>query len=230
MAQLQRYSLIKTKFPREMVLLQGRGCVWGKCTFCDYYGDISKNPFETNRKALDRVTGKYGVLDVINSGSFSELDAETKQYIGRIIKEKNIHTLWVECHWIYRNSLDKIRDLYPGVNVKFRTGVETFDPGMRKKWEKGIGMNVTPPMIKKYFDGICLLICVKGQTKEMILKDIETADELFEYFNVNVFNANSTDTVRDEELLKWFVSDVYPGLSKNKKCEILISNKDLGVG
>ena len=34
---MERYSLIHTKLPREFVLLQGTGCRWGKCTFCDYH-------------------------------------------------------------------------------------------------------------------------------------------------------------------------------------------------
>lgn len=230
MSELNRYSLIDTHLPREMVLLQGRGCVWKKCSFCDYYDDVGPDSFEINKNVLDKVTGKYGIIDVINSGSFHELDDRTKEYIGKIIREKKIHTMWTECHWIYRHRLDMIRKLYPETNIKFRTGVETFDPAVRSSWNKGIGKNVKPEDIKKYFDGICLLICVKGQTKEMIKKDIDIADRYFEYFSVNVFNINSTDEKQDAELTKWFVSDIYPELIKKDKCEILIDNKDLGVG
>ena len=74
---MERYSLIHTKWPREFVLLQGTGCRWGKCTFCDYHQDASEQPFETNKQVLQQVTGQYGVLDVINSGSCVELDQET---------------------------------------------------------------------------------------------------------------------------------------------------------
>ena len=92
---MQRYSLIKTKLPREFVLLQGRGCKWRKCTFCDYYDDVSENPYEINREVLQQVTGKYGVLDIINSGSAPELDEDTLSLISTIVKEKNIH--FVSC-------------------------------------------------------------------------------------------------------------------------------------
>lgn len=78
---MERYSVIDKKFPREFVLLQGIGCRWGRCTFCDYHSDIGDNPFEVNREVLERVTGLYGVLDVINSGSCIELDSESIEMI-----------------------------------------------------------------------------------------------------------------------------------------------------
>ena len=90
---MQRYSLIHTKMPREFVLLQGSGCKWRRCTFCDYHEDVSDNPFAVNREVLSRVTGHYGVLDVINSGSAMELDEETIDMIRRVAEEKKIHTL-----------------------------------------------------------------------------------------------------------------------------------------
>ena len=85
---MQRYSLITEKFPREFLLLQGTGCRWKKCTFCDYYDDASDSPFETNRKVLEQVTGEYGVIDIINSGSAMELDAETINMIKEIVVAK----------------------------------------------------------------------------------------------------------------------------------------------
>lgn len=102
---MDRYSVIHTKMPREFVLLQGTGCRWGKCTFCDYHSDTSDTPFETNRAVLQQVTGVYGVLDVINSGSAPELDAATIELIKQVVREKNIHTLWFEAHYMYRHRL-----------------------------------------------------------------------------------------------------------------------------
>ena len=85
---MDRYALIHTKMPREFVLLQGTGCRWRKCTFCDYHEDVSEHPFEINEPILRHVTGKYGVLDVINSGSVMELDVETIALIKEVVKEK----------------------------------------------------------------------------------------------------------------------------------------------
>ena len=74
---MERYSLISEKFPREFLLLQGKGCRWRRCRFCDYYGDVGEDSVEVNRAVLERVTGEYGVLDIINSGSAMELDEQT---------------------------------------------------------------------------------------------------------------------------------------------------------
>ena len=101
--------------PREFVLLQSKGCKWGKCTFCDYHLDRNSSPFETNRLVLSRVTGVYGVLDVINSGSAIELDSQTIDLINAIVEEKHIHTLWFEMHYMFRNQLEDFAKLFPRV-------------------------------------------------------------------------------------------------------------------
>ena len=241
---MNRYSKITEKLPREFVLLQGTGCKWRQCTFCDYHTDVSTDPFEVNRQVLEQVTGEYGILDVINSGSAFELDDRTISFLQRIIVEKNIHTLWCEMHWMYRNRLEEFRKrILSGVNnssfltphtsfltIKFRCGIETFNPQLRQQWHKGVPITVTPEDVAQYFQGICLLCCVEGQTKETILNDIELAQRHFEYFSVNLFCNNTTSVRRDEALVKWFIQEVYPSIKDNPKIEILIENSDLGVG
>ncbi|MBR4094370.1 MAG: hypothetical protein IKK23_03065 [Bacteroidales bacterium] len=225
-----RYSVIKEKFPREFVLLQGRGCKWGKCTFCDYHSDTSENPFEVNRPVLELVSGLYGVLDVINSGSCMELDGQTLELLQSIVAEKNIHTLWVEAHWIYRHKLAAFAALFPGVQVKFRCGVETFDPVLRKRWNKGIPETVAAADIAGYFKGVCLLCGTDVEDFNHIVTDIETACENFEYLSVNLFCNNTTGVKRSEEIARRFVDEIYPLYKENPKIEILIENNDLGVG
>lgn len=225
-----RYSVIKEKFPREFVLLQGRGCKWGKCTFCDYHSDTSEKPFEVNRPVLELVSGLYGVLDVINSGSCMELDGQTLELLQSIVAEKNIHTLWVEAHWIYRHKLAAFAALFPGVQVKFRCGVETFDPVLRKRWNKGIPETVAAADIAGYFKGVCLLCGTDVEDFNHIVTDIETACENFEYLSVNLFCNNTTGVKRNEEIARMFVDEIYPLYKENPKIEILIENNDLGVG
>ena len=116
---MQRYSLIHTKLPREFVLLQGTGCRWRQCTFCDYHDDISTDPFSINRPVLELVTGVYGVLDIINSGSALELDEQTIALIQQVVRKQGIHTLWFEAHYMYRHRLAQFASLFPGVTVKF---------------------------------------------------------------------------------------------------------------
>ena len=227
---MDRYALIRTKMPREFVLLQGTGCRWRKCTFCDYHEDVSECPFEVNKPVLRRVTGQYGVLDVINSGSAMELDADTIALIKEVVREKKIHTLWFEAHYMYRKKLAPFAEQFAPVKVKFRCGVETFDPELRDAWKKGIPSSVSAQDIARYFQGICLLCCTQGETKEHILKDIELARQHFEYFSVNVFCNNHTEVKQDKELATWFAQEVYPTIKEDTRIEILMENTDLGVG
>ena len=227
---MDRYALISTKMPREFVLLQGTGCRWRKCTFCDYHEDVSERPFEVNEPVLRQVTGQYGVLDVINSGSAMELDEETIALIKKVVKEKKIHTLWFEAHYMYRKKLASFAEQFPSAKVKFRCGVETFDTALREAWKKGIPSSVSVQDIAKYFQGICLLCCTQGETKEHILKDIELAKAHFEYFSVNVFCDNHTSVKQDKELASWFAKEVYPMIKDEPGIEVLMENTDLGVG
>ena len=227
---MDRYSLIHTKMHREFVLLQGMGCKWKKCTFCDYHEDVSENPYEVNEPVLRQVTGQYGVLDVINSGSAMELDDKTIELIKEVVKKKQIHTLWFEAHYMYRKKLAEFAKQFAPAKVKFRCCVETFDVELRDHWKKGIPSSVTPEDIAMYFQGVCLLCCTQGETKENIIQDIETARKHFEYFSVNVFCNNSTPVKQDKELAQWFAREVYPQIKDVEGIEVLMENTDLGVG
>ena len=227
---MDRYSLIHTKMPREFVLLQGMGCKWKKCTFCDYHEDVSENPFEVNEPILRQVTGEYGVLDVINSGSAMELDDKTISFIKEVVKEKQIHTLWFEAHYMYRKKLAEFAKQFAPAKVKFRCGVETFDTNLRDKWKKGIPSSVTPEDIAEHFQGVCLLLGTEGETKDHVISDIQIAKKHFEYFSVNVFCNNSTQVKQDKELAQWFAREVYPLIKDEEGIEVLMENTDLGVG
>ena len=91
-------------------------------------------------------------------------------------------------------------------------------------------MEVAAEDVAKYFQGVCLLCCTEGDSKERILSDIAMAEKYFEYASVNVFCENTTNVKRDDALVDWFVEEVYPKLKQSKKIEILINNTDLGVG
>ncbi|MBO5382511.1 MAG: hypothetical protein J6A40_10575 [Bacteroides sp.] len=227
---MERYSLIHTKLPREFVLLQGTGCRWGKCTFCDYHQDASEQPFETNKQVLQQVTGQYGVLDVINSGSCVELDQETIELIKKVVSEKHIHTLWFEAHYMYRHELESFAQQFAPAQVKFHCGVETFDADLRRRWRKGIPASVTAEQIAKYFQGVCLLCCTQGEEKEHIVQDIALARQHFEYLSINLFCNNTTPLQRDNQLAEWFIQEIYPTIQHDPHIEILLNNTDLGVG
>ena len=139
-----RYSILHEKNPREIVLLRGTGCRWRKCTFCDYHLDSSPDEAENwrlNQEVLQQVTGCYHHLEVINSGSFPELDSRTMKALRDLCREKAIRTLHFECHWLYREEIPALRAAFGavGTTLKIKTGVETFDRDFREKvLRKGI--------------------------------------------------------------------------------------------
>lgn len=225
-----RYSLITDKFPREFILLQGKGCFWKKCKFCDYYNDISENALEINSHVIDKITGKFGIIDVINSGSTMELDSITLDKLINKIDEKNIKEVWLEVHWAYRNILSEFAKKFKSSKVKFRTGIETFDPQLRNYWNKGIPEYVTPIEIAKYFDSVCLLVGTENQSFKSVVSDIEIAKKYFERFMINVFVPNSTSMQKNYELTEKFIKEIYPKIKDDPTIEISLNITDLGVG
>lgn len=168
MQELIRYSVIDNKNPREIVLLRGRGCVWKKCTFCDYHLDFSKDDdanFALNREILSHVTGKFNHLEVINSGSFCDLDESTMQEIERVCREKNITMLHFESHWMHRKEIASLKKRFKGIDVRMKIGVETFDRDYRENvLKKGIGVS-DPAVIAELFDECCLLLGLADRQK-----------------------------------------------------------------
>jgi hypothetical protein len=50
------------------------------------------------------------------------------------------------------------------------------------------------------------------------------------YFSINLFCNNGTAVKRDDELAAWFEREVYPELVGVPGVEVLLNNRDLGVG
>ena len=228
---MDRYNVIDNKNNREIVLLKSFPCVWGKCAFCDYIEDNSKNTEEIiklNKEVLSNVKGIYGVLEVINSGSVFELPKETLEEIKRIVVEKNIKKLFFEAHWCYRNRLDEMREFF-NIPIVFKIGVETFDFDFRNNFLNKNARFRDPREVAEKFQSVCLMVGIKGQTREMIKRDIEIVLEHFKYATINVFVNNTTEIKRDEELVQWF-KDEYEFLNTHPKVEVLYHNTDFGVG
>lgn len=96
---MQRYSTITEKNPREIVLLRGRGCRYRRCAFCDYHEDASCDEaanLAINTEALENVTGQYGTLEIVNSGSFCELEESTMKAIIGVCVAKGIRIVHFE--------------------------------------------------------------------------------------------------------------------------------------
>ena len=212
------------------MLLKARPCKWGKCTFCDYIYDneIDEEKIDKiNLEVLKNVTGEYGVLEVIDSASVFDLTQKTLEEIKRVVEDKNIKKLFFEAHWIYRNRLDEIREFF-NVPIIFKTGIETFDNDFREEVLKKGADFKDYREVKKYFDSPCVMVGIKGQTKEMIDRDMEVIKK-FPHATVNIFMNNSTNIKRDEELVEWFVKK-YKYLEDDPNVDILFEITDFGVG
>lgn len=227
----ERYSRILEKNRREICLLRGFPCAWGKCTFCDYTDDNGRDEaamVQLNRSVLSKVTGELGVLEVINSGSCFELPKETLSDIEKIVREKHIGRLFFEAHWMYRHHLDELRRRMPAP-ITFKIGVETFDRDFRQRVLNKHADFSGPQEVAAYFDSLCLMVGIKGQTKEMIAHDIECLKKYFSLGTVNVYNNNTTPVRRDEELVAWFMEE-YRWLLDDPAVEVLYEITDFGVG
>lgn len=233
--QMQRYSVIPDKNPREIVLLRGTGCKWRRCRFCDYHLDFSADEtanFDLNSKVLSEVTGVFHKLEVINSGSFCDLDEKTMNRILQICREKEISQIHFECHWKDRDYIPALRSRFAAakISTRIKIGIETFDFLFRESYlDKGID-ETEPAVIAESFDECCLLQGLPGQTEDSMKRDIETGLANFERVCVNIMVRNSRSVLPDPRVIRIFFDKVRPIYEKNPRVDILMNNTDFGVG
>lgn len=231
---MKRYSIITEKNSREILLLRGSGCKWRRCTFCDYHLDFSKDEtanYLLNCQELAKVTGRFGVLETINSGSFCDLDEQTVREICRICTEKQIRQLHIECHWKDRHTLPMIRNFFgkAGIQVRVKMGVETFDIAFRDDVLKKGMEYASPQEIAEAADEVCLLFGLRGQSRQSMQADIETGLQYFDRVCINLMTEN-TKMKPDESVLRIFMQELYPRYKDEERVDILIENTDFGVG
>lgn len=230
---MERYSVIKEKNPREIILLRGRGCVYKKCIFCDYHTDCCNDDeenYQLNHSVLSNVTGEYGNLEVINSGSVFELDSKTLGEIKNLCKEKGIKTVHFESHFIYNDKIPALRRTFDGFDLKMKLGLETFDYDFRENvLNKGIRERA-PDIIAAHFDEANFLFGITGQSAQTMKKDVELGLEYFERICINIMCNNTTDIKPDMNVIKVFMDRLYPVYKDNDRVDILINNTDFGVG
>lgn len=152
---MERYNKILEKNEREIVLLRGSGCVYRKCAFCDYHTDKCSDQeanYALNSQVLGRVTGEFGDLEVINSGSVFELDPRTLALVRQICLEKEISTIHFESHYLYRDRIPALRQEFSPFRLKMKLGLETFDWDFRenvlKKRDSGAGRRPHLPALR----------------------------------------------------------------------------------
>ncbi len=203
-----RYCITDDKLKREVVLLKGRYCKWRKCTFCDYWADGSQDQQEldqVNYAELDKITGETGVLEVINSGSIFELPKRHIERIQQIIKDKNIHTFIYEAHYLYHKKVAQFNAQFEVERIIAKTGLETYHDDFRENYlKKGFANPLDQAYLHSLFNGVNLLVGVKGQSIEMIERDLRLATQHMDLIIVNIFTANVRDIEIDEALIEQF--------------------------
>ncbi len=216
-------------------MLRGKGCSWRRCRFCDYHLDSladEKANFKLNEKQLCKVTGIHKKLEVINSGSFVDLDEDTLSFIEQVCLDKQIHQVHFECHWRHRDAVSDFRKRFAalGIELKIKIGVETFDKLFRESYlDKGIDTD-SPEEIASYFDEVCLLQGIPGQTAESMDFDIQTGLSYFERVCVNIMQENLRPVKPDPRVIASFSEKLYPKYIENSRVDILMENTAFGVG
>lgn len=232
---MERYSKIVDKDKREIVLLIGNGCNWSKCKFCNYHLDRNSNEeeqFYINSNVLSKVTGEFGVLEAINSGSIFELNKRSFDKLFEVCKEKQINRLIIESHYMYKKQIEDLRKECEknGIMLQVKGGIETFDNDFRENiLNKGFGYPSIEEL-KETFDVVNLLVGVKGQTIEQIKTDIEIGIENFDRICINLYKEMEGIMPADKNLESIFIKEIYPQLKDDENIDILIENTDFGVG
>jgi hypothetical protein len=229
---LIRYAKYTGHHPREVVLLKGLPCVWSRCTFCDYIDDNTTDQAAIRQVAdeeLMKVTGEFGRLQVINSGSIQELPLFLRERIRDLLKSRGIGEFWTESYWAYRRDYAATRAFFE-VDTHLFLGVETFDDRLRNE-VLGKSMHWdSPDDVAAATDSICLMVGFRGQTKDSVRRDIDILRSKFRYGIVNLFSENRLSAgLMDEEIKAWFREE-FRWLEGEPNLDVLWNNTDFGVG
>lgn len=230
--ELVRYGRYTRKRPREVVLLRGLPCIWSKCSFCDYIDDNTTDLDAIRRTAdaaLARVTGEFGRLMVINSGSIQELPMEIRARLRDLIASRGIREFYTESYWAYRKDFAATRAFF-GCDTHLFLGVETFDDNLRNGVLNKSMHWSSPEDVAAATDAINLLVGFRGQTRDSVRRDVEIMLRLFRYGVVNLFTENTRSAgLMDADLKAWFLEE-FAWLNDEPRVDVLAVNTDFGVG
>jgi len=229
---LIRYAKYRLKLPREVLLLRGLPCIWGRCAFCDYIDDNTEDAELIERIAdenLAKVTGEFGRLMVVNSGSIQELPTSVREKIRRVIHDKGIEEFWTESYWAYRKDYEQARQFF-GVRTHLFLGVETFDDNLRNGVLNKSMHWASIDEVAAATDSICLMVGIRGQTRDIVRRDIDILRTRFRYGIINLFTENRLSAgLMDEDIQAWFREE-FATLRDEPHIDVLWQNTDLGVG
>lgn len=224
--QLVRYGCVDDGIrPREVVLLRSLPCSWGHCTFCDYCDDNVNNVYAAtigSRTVLKNITGKHGVLQVIDSASWAELPFEVMIRLLKVCIAKKIHTIIFEGHWMFVSAINVTNQLFAkfGIAVEYIIGLETIDPCRRAILNKGIPKERTLEQIKDVGFNWCNLLYGDSTSPAIsaFFDEVKKVSEMFDYVNISIFTDNPTATknqiFRRPDLVEDFYNLLLPEIKK----------------
>ncbi len=197
---------------KEMIILKGYPCIHKMCVFCTLHFDNSRDTglmLKINKTILDKIKADKGILEIYNSGSIFELPAATLFALRSKIREKSTQKIITEAHWAYREFFEDMKKFLGAKEAVIKIGVETFNNNLREKiMKKGMGC-VAPRKIRSFTNGINLLVGFRGQTKEIVRKDIDIACRYFEYADINILDEKYVPRkgIVDYKIINWFLKE-----------------------
>ena len=133
---------------------------------------------------------------------------------------------------MYRKKCEALRERFrqKGITIQLKIGVESFDHEMRENvMVKGMAED-RPEEIARYFDEICLLFGLTGQSLASMEKDIRLGLQYFKRICINLMVENTAPLKPDAEVIRIFMENLYPLYRDNPRVDILLNNTDFGVG
>ena len=133
---------------------------------------------------------------------------------------------------MYRKKCEALRERFrqKGITIQLKIGVESFDHEMRENvMVKGMAED-RPEEIARYFDEICLLFGLTGQSLASMEKDIRLGLQYFKRICINLMVENTAPLKPDAEVIQIFMENLYPLYRDNPRVDILLNNTDFGVG
>lgn len=176
--------------PETVIPVQlGKGCYWGKCSFCDFYTGQQKFDMKTVHRAVDEVeylSQKY------HSGLFNFVDeAVPPKFYNEFAKEIKRRGLSITFYSFAR--LEKaftpevLKNLYEGGARFFMWGYEAESPRVMKLINKGIDVTFRKKILRDAADAglwnLCtFLLCYPTETAEELQS---TIDVIYDHELVN---------------------------------------------
>lgn len=224
---LQRYGCVDDGVrPREVVLLRSMACSWGKCTFCDYCTDNVPSVARAaaaNKAQLGLVTGKHGILQVIDSASWTELPMQTMWEIRQVCKEKHISIIIFEGHWMFKDDIyaTKLFFAAESIRTEFIVGLESTDPDRRAALNKGYPRDLPLRHIKARGFNWCNLLYGDSTSPKMdvLLQEVRDVAAVFDYVNISIFTDNpvagTNGIFRQQDQIDLFYEWAMPFIRRN---------------